>query len=246
MVTMPMDATRGDALAVSAAVDQGQIAAYERDGRNLLAKVEGVTITDQDSYNCCAALGQEAARQEKNWAEWIERPYRVVYAAYQQIQGLKKSVGDTFAGAKRLAGQKVAQWDAEQEQLRRQEERRMAELQAQEEADRKIAAAAQAEQAGMSEQAVEQILNEQSVAPRPIAAPTYQRAAGTSVRDNWSGEVTDFHALVKAAAKNKMLLPLLQINQPALNSQARIHKAALADVVPGTRGVNKGAVAFSR
>lgn len=246
MATMAMDAAKGDVLAVSAAVDEGQIAVYERDGRDLLAKVEGVTITDQDTYNCCAALGQEAARQEKSWAEWIERPYRVVYAAYQQIQGIKKSVGDTFATAKRLAAQKVAAWDAEQERLRRQEEQRLAELQAQQEADRKIAAAAAAEQAGMSEHAVEQILAEPSVAPRPVAAPTYQRAAGTTVRENWCGEVVDFQALVKAAAKNKMLLPLLQVNQVALNSQARIHKAALADAVPGTRGVNKGAVAFRR
>ncbi len=82
------------------------------------------------------------------------------------------------------------------------------------------------------------ILTAPSTAPAPVAAPTFNRVKGLGHRENWCAEVTDLWSLVKAVAKNKALLPLLEANLPALNAQARSLKTALQ--IPGVRAVNKG------
>jgi hypothetical protein len=242
--TIPLDPATGEALAVHAGIEPSQIAKYEATGARLLEAAKALTIADQDSYDQACALGTEAKTWEDHWAVWIERPYQVVFGAYKAVLAIKQNVGGRFLEAKRLAGQKIAKWDYDQEQLRLEHQRQMEAEQRKQELEQKLQAAVQAEAAGLAEEAVEQILEEPSTAPKPAAPQTYERTRSVSVRENWAGEVTDFHALVKAAAKNKNLLPLLQINQPALNAQAKTHKANLATAVPGTRGVNRASAAF--
>jgi len=240
----PITEKESAALAVHAGTDPTQIAMFEAESLQLHSQALGIRIVDQDSYNAAVEAGKSAAGFIKRWKEWIQHPYDIVYGTYQRILQTKKAIEGPAEEAKRHCGNEILRWDREQEQARLAEQRRREEQQRQQEEERKLVAAAEAEQAGASEETVQQIVKQQSTAPKPTVAPTYQKAAGTSVRANWSGEVTDFKLLVKAAAKDAKLLSLLEINQPALNAMARIHEATLCDVVPGTRGVNKGAASF--
>ncbi|MGH7935937.1 MAG: hypothetical protein ACREF8_02890 [Chthoniobacterales bacterium] len=242
--TVPIEHLEAEVLAVENATSGSQIAQYERDALVLADEAKKINITDQLSYEQAVVKGNQLAGFLKGWMSFIERPYDVVFSAYKSILSVKKVIEGPTTEAKTHLAREIQRWDREQEEQRRAEQARIEAEQRRVEQEQKLNAATQAEQAGASEQAVEQILSAPSVAPRPVAAPTYQKSTAASVRENWAGEVVDFHALVKAAAKRKDWLALLSINQVALNAQAKTHKAALADVIPGVRGVNKGSVAF--
>jgi hypothetical protein len=137
-----------------------------------------------------------------------------------------------------LANSDLKRFEREQEELRQRLQREAEAKQRQEEEERRLAAATAAEAVGLSEQGVQTILTAPDTAPAPVAAPTFNRVKGLGHRENWCAEVTDFYALVKAVAKDKKLLPLLEANMPALNAQARSLKTAMQ--LPGVRAVNKG------
>lgn len=217
---------------------------FERDGLALGARIGGIIelgVKDQDTYNCAAALITEGKAFVKTTDDFFEPIRSITFALYNRVLGRKKGVQSPVADRlKPLAGA-IIYFEREQEELRQREERRLAEEQRKAEEERKLQAAAAAEKADMDETSVQQILDAPSVAPAPAAAPTFQRAAGVSRREAWCAEVLDLHALVKAVAKDKKLLPLLEANMPALNAQARAMKTALA--IPGVRAVDKGSVA---
>jgi len=61
--------------------------------------------------------------------------------------------------------------------------------------------------------------------------------SGISSRENWSAQVTDKAALVKAAAENPAYLAYLEPDMKSLNALARAQKNALA--IPGVKAVNQ-------
>lgn len=62
----------------------------------------------------------------------------------------------------------------------------------------------------------------------PTLAPTYQKAPGLSYREDWSAEVVDLMALVKAVAAGKAPVNFLTANTTVLNAQARATKNSLS------------------
>jgi hypothetical protein len=76
-----------------------------------------------------------------------------------------------------------------------------------------------------------------------IAAPVAQapRAAGIGIRENWQAEVTDLHALIRAAAENPTAFAMyLQPNDQALRATAKATKGATK--IPGVRIYDAGTV----
>lgn len=246
MATQVIPEPEASALALQTISDGTVIAEFESVALKLETEAKAIVVTDQESLDNASAHIQEIDRREQIWENFIKRPYDVVFGAYKKILELKKAIaGPLDSGRTYLKGQ-VGAFIRKQEAERREQERLLAEEQRKQEDELKLKAAASAETAGVDEKGVQEILSAPSTAPRPAAPMTYRRPAGLSTRENWAGEVEDFHALVKAAAKNKNLLPLLQINQPALNAQARVYKGALSTYAPGTRGVDKGAVSVRK
>ena len=247
----PITENESAALAVHAGTDPTQIAMFEAESLQLHSQALGIRIVDQDSYNAAVEAGKSAAGFIKRWKEWIQHPYDVVYGTYQRILQTKKAIEGPAEEAKRHCGNEILRWDSEQEQARLAEQRRREEEQRKQEEERRLAAAAEAEQAGASEETVQQIIEQQSTAPKPTVAPAYQKAAGAAVRSNWMAEITDVAALARFVTlkKNEQFLEVLELkalieHHPALNRLAKTHEAALNDILPGVRAVNKGAASF--
>lgn len=128
------------------------------------------------------------------------------------------------------------------ERERKRKEAEAAEAAARAEADKALAdgdqeaftkAAEVAEAAAAVREEVEVAQDLADVAP--VYAPTVAApaAAGVSSRQNWKAEVTDLHALVKAAAEKPELLAYLVANTTALNGMAKALKGAAR--IPGVR-----------
>jgi hypothetical protein len=218
-----------------------RIRTLEATALSLVQRMAGLSISDQETYTIVAGLVEEGTACLRESGDFVE-PVRVItYGLYQQALDLKKRLQERLEAELKLKKSDLLAWDRAQDVIRQENNRRLREEQEKREEEAKLRAAVNAEQSGMDEVSVNAILEQPSVTPAPVAAPTYQRVSNVQTRDNWCAEVTDFYALVKAVAKDKKLLPLLQANLPALNAQARSLKQAL--VLPGVRAVNKGSVA---
>lgn len=198
-------------------------------------------IADQATYDEAAAAMVDYRAFSKESTEYVEPIRSLTYDLYQMVLNRKKGIQGAPERVGSLLTVEIINFERRQAELQHQRDREVAEAQRREEEERKLQSAAAAEQAGMDKTSVDAILAEPSSAPTPVAPPVFQRAAGVATREAWCAEVTDLWALVKAAAKNKQLLPLLEANMPALNAQARSLKTALA--IPGVRAVDKGSVA---
>lgn len=70
------------------------------------------------------------------------------------------------------------------------------------------------------------------IAPRPVVANVI-KAEGQSLKEVWSAEVTDLHALIKAVAEGRAPITLVMADQVALNKQAKATKNAFP--IPGVK-----------
>ena len=213
-----------------------------------------IEVKDQATYDL-AALNLVAAKNFVEEASAFIEPFRVVtYNLYQQVMNRKRAIVSPALEANlKSCGRAILQFEQKQE-----ENRRLAQIEAdrkakEEEETRRINLAAAAEKAGMSEDSVQAILETPSTAPRPIAAPTFQKAVGLGkTREAWKAQPTETDPrksllmLVRAAAKKggEPLLAYLQLNETALNAHARATKTAMA--IPGYKAVDEGTLVRAR
>ena len=161
-------------------------------------------------------------------------------AAHKTWKGLvaeEKRHVDPVEEAKRLIKSKRITYDTEQTRIRKAEEAR---LQAEarrmaEEAALRDALAAEAE--GRPEEAAA-ILDEPVTVPTvTIAKTTPSAGVGGAIREVWSAEVYDLHALVAAIVEGKASMGLIEPNQTALNGLARSLKSNMR--VAGVRAISR-------
>ena len=198
----------------------------------VMQRAQLVKITDQPTYDAATSLLlNDIIPFRKKWeAYW--NPLRD--AAYRSYKGIldKFKDGDAPAeAAERQVKAEIRRWDDEQ-QRKQEEAQRKAQAEAERQAEEeRLRAAIVAEEAGASEEEVQGIVMAPVAVVAAPVAPTYAKASGVSKRDNWKAKVTDFPALVKAAAKDKSLLAYLEPNDQALNNRAKADKQTLN--IPG-------------
>jgi hypothetical protein len=235
--------------AVSMAAMMGRITAklnielerLENAGKAIAQVVNGITPTDQATYTeLCERVGDckeflDGADQFIDpWKQLFYRPYQGVLERQKQIIGVPKAAHG--AGVyRRLEFERAVKAAEDAETLRLQAEQKKREE------DTRIQNAQTAEALGMSEQAIDTLLTQPSVAPTPVAAPMISRPQGVrKIAANWQAELTDKQAFWKWAKAQKEMPACLLIDQPAMNREAKTHKATLGQRFPGWRGVNKG------
>ncbi len=204
-----------------------------------------VTITDQPSY-------EEAVEKftlAKNWIDKAKAFFKPIkdatHAAHKTACENERKVIFPVEAALAQTKQSLVQWDNKQEQLRREEEHRLREQAEREAEEQRLADAVHAEEMGAAPEQVDAILETPVAITAPVqAAPTYQKSSAVQMRDNWGGVCDDLFALVKAVAKDKSKIGLLQVNQPALNSMAKALKETMN--IPGCRAVNNRIAASGR
>lgn len=178
------------------------------------------------------AVHREACAQRKKH----EAPLELAETA------IKRTMGAYVLAEERRAHEDQARLDREAREL---EARRIAEERVAEEAARLVEAEA-LEAAGMREEA-DAVLAAPMPEPDPIPAPppppTIARptAAGISVRETWSAEVTDLAALVRAIAEGRAPLTLVQVDRTAIGQWARATKGSVT--LPGVRIVSGTGIA---
>jgi hypothetical protein len=200
-------------------------------------------IDGQEQYDTAVDIRTELANFLKEAEASFKAIKDPVWQEHKKICKHETDVCEPVREKMRRINNALIAFDREQEQKRIELQRRMQEEANRQEAERRLAAAANAEAQGMDEETVSAVL-EQDNAPIVHAAPTYEKSKAVTYRDNYSATVTDLQLLVKYIAKNPTLINLIQINQPALNTYARSLKSQLN--LPGVRVVNNRVVSTGR
>src|SRR5579859_1732125 len=180
---------------------------FEGAGMALAEKIAKLAITDQASYTAGGELLKEGNFFLKESSEFVEPIRLITYGLYQKVMETKKRIQSAVDGKLPVLKMGLLAFERKQEDLRRQLEREANEKQRREEEEQRRQSAEAARAVGMDEASVETILTAPSTTPAAAVAPTFQRVAGVSSRENWCAEITDLWALVKAVAKDKKLLP---------------------------------------
>lgn len=191
-----------------------------------------VKITDQASYDDASKLLlEEIVPFRKRWQEYWSPVKASAWNAYKAIMGKISEMDEPAERAERAVKAEIKRWDEAQDKIRQEAQRRAQEEAEKEAAEERLRAAIVAEEAGASDAEVKAIVDSPIAVVADPVAPTYERARGLSKREHWIAVVTNFYDLVKAASKDKSLLPYLQVNQSALNKRASADKSTLN--IPG-------------
>lgn len=206
----------------------------------ILAAAKALVVTDEATYQAALELGQECARRERH-VEKVFKPAReAAHKAWKTITELLASFTDPLKEAKETCATKAKVWRREEE-ARRQREQAAAQALAQKKADEELLRhSVRLEEAGQPALAEEVLLA--PVAPVVVPAAPIAAPVGTSYRENWQMEVTNFAALVKAVAAGELDLDVLQPNSKVLLARAKALKGAMK--YPGVRVWDEGSVVF--
>lgn len=217
---------------------------FEQEGLMIRSEL-AIEIVDQESYNLAVEKRTLASNWLKNARTWFKGMKDPAHAAWKKICTNENTVCDPVEAQVKAINTALVRFDAEQEQKRRAEQLRLQEEARKQAEEERIAQAAEMESQGVDKETIDAVLDApiQHIAP-VVAAPTYEKSKQVVYRDNWSGECVDLFELVKAVAKDKTKIGLLQVNQQALNKMAQALKETM--VIPGCRAVNNKVVATGR
>lgn len=202
-----------------------------------LAAAESAVVTDQESAEEAGALLKKFSAAEKALADRRMEITRPIDAAKKSVMDLFRSPQDTLGKARSVIKRKMAAWHDEQERIAR-EERRKAEEKAERERKKAEEKAAKYAEDGRDDLAGkwEERAEEAAVAPvEPVSAP--KPVKGVSMRTNYSGEVTDMSAFLKAVAENKVPESCVDVKFGVLNKYITQFKGKVD--IPGVRVVVK-------
>lgn len=213
-------------------------------------EIRALQVVDQDSYERMVGYGRIVATAidevEKYCEPYISKfraPLDRIYEAKRGVLAVMKADKDYAATQAGKFEQEQRRQQMERDRLAREEERKRQE-------EVKLKAAVQAEDAGMSEKAVERILDTPISSLPPSVPSSYMRASGASARENWAAYPVDddsvaaLKALVIAAAADDQWLPYLMTNASALNQRAKAEKTAFK--VPGFVAMSTAKSAFRK
>ena len=170
------------------------------------------------------------------------------HEAHKEALAQKRKAEAPLVEAEGIIKPRIAGYLQQKERERREEELRL-----RREAEERERIRLQAEKDAMIEELVEEDkfeeaakIIDQEVVVEPASVHVYvpnnvEKVEGISVRKNYSAEVVDLMALVKAVAAGQVPVQALQANMVFLNQQARAYKEGLS--YPGVRVVITGNVA---
>lgn len=211
-------------------------------------RARAIVVADDASYAaaCETLKGIKALRQEVDAT--FDPIVKSAFTAHRTAVEQKRKAESPLTEAESIIKRTLGAYQQEQQRLA-DERRREEEKKAREEAETlalEQAAAMEREghefgDAALVEEAhalIERPIIAAPVAPAPRPTPA---VSGISHRTTYSAEVTSFAALVQHIAKHPNLLPLLKVDQAALNAQARSLRESLS--LPGVRLVKANTVA---
>lgn len=211
-------------------------------------------VVDQQSYEAGAQFLISIARKRKELQELKRHLSEPIKEAQRRIDDFLAAPIKALEGAEGTLKARITAYRTEQERIER--EARQKAIREAEERQRKereeAEAARKAAQAKMDEatnererdeaaraivQAEQAVLEAETVVALVAPVQTAPKVKGVGMRANWSAEVVDLPALMRAALEKPELLAFVQVNQQALNAHARLAKDTFS--VPGCRVIKE-------
>ncbi len=192
-----------------------------------------LAVSAGDDLKAVKALAKQL--EEKRTA--ITQPLN---QALREINALFKPAKDWLKQAEHLLKDKLLAYQAEQDRVARELQAK-AEALARKEREKLERRAAKAEAKGKAEKA-EVLRQVAETKTAPVIESAAPKVAGIIRRDVWKAEITDKEALLIHIVRERPdLLPLVKIDQSALNAQARRLKDKLN--LPGVKTVKEASIA---
>lgn len=205
-----------------------------------------VKITDPKSYEVAGFLWKTIGEVMKEVAETFDPIISATHKAHTQACDQKKKyfvpLQNAYKEVKRLMGV----WEAEQEQIRLAEQKRLEDEARKAEEERRlqeaIEAEAEAKANGLTAQEAAQeaeavLQTPVYVAPVVLPKAMPKIAGGPVYREIWSAEIISIKDLCRAVADGKASTEYVIGNMPVLNKMATALKQTLN--VPGVRAISK-------
>lgn len=201
-----------------------------------------IKITDQPSYDCATSLLlEQIVPFRKKWDEYWSPLRKAAWDAHKAVMAKFNQGDEPAAQAERVVKAEIARWDQAQERIRQEAQRKAQEEAEKAEREARLDAAVVAEQAGASEEQIEEIVSAPIAVVAAPVAPTYAKTSGVSVRESWHCNVVNIKQLCAAVAKGQISVEYVQPNTSALNARARADKGTMR--IPGCVAVKESIVA---
>ena len=207
----------------------------EREALSWPERARSITITNQQTYSIAATLLIDISGLAKRIQDHHKPIKDAAYAAHKTAVAAEKRLLDPLDEARAILRRGIGTWEADQERVRLELERKAQEEARKQEEEMRLALATQAEDIGADPSTVDEILSTPLGTAPPPVAPTFQRVSGVSSSQRWHAQVIDLKALIRAVADGKASTEFLEPSMVALNALARAMKSTLN--VPGVRAV---------
>ncbi len=221
-------------------LDQAAIDELEQVTPLVVSEARAIVITnDAELEQANVFLRTRCKAMREQIAGSFGRIKAKAHEAYKEALGQFSRFDSPWAEAEEIVKEAIARYSREQREA----------------AERRLLQQRQAAQALAEQERLERAVHLESQGrqaealalldrPAPVAVVAASRPvpklAGTSIAETWKGQVTDFAALVAAAAADPQYLGLLQPNQVAINQLAKALKRELR--VPGVQAVPSDSV----
>jgi hypothetical protein len=199
-------------------------------------------ISDQSTYDkACEFLTKTLKPVAAKIEAYFDPDIKAAHQLHKSLNDKKRVLLDPILKAEAIVKRSIGTWTAEQERLRQEAQRKAEDERRRQEEEAKLSTAVQAEELGASEEETSAILDAPTYAAPAVAAPTFQRAAGVSVKGNWKGSCDDVQKLCEFIAKNPKYINLVEPNLPAINKLAKALESSFD--IPGCRAYRDAVVA---
>ena len=203
----------------------------------IVEQAKSVKVADNQSYTNAGILWKQIGDMIKEVKETFDPICEAANKAHKEATGKRAKFLNPLVSAQKSIKQLMSAYDAEQERLRLEEERRLFEIARKQEEERRLMEAIAAEEAGEIEEA-ETIIEEQEYAPPVVVQKSIPKMEGGPVyRTIWSAEVVSIKDLCRAVSEGKASPELVLPNMPALNKLAVALKNTLQ--VSGVKAVSR-------
>jgi hypothetical protein len=196
-------------------------------------RAKALKILDHDKYCDAAEMLKNIKALRVRIAETFDPHVKRAHDAHKALVKEKADAEAPLTEAERVLKTAIVAYDQEQERLRREEERRLQEIARKDEETRRLNEAAAMEAEGNRTEDPELLYEANKLietpAPTPVVtvARTTPKVSGVTMRETWSGRVTDKTRLIRFVAEHPEYANLIEPNMAAVNALARSLKGAL-------------------
>jgi hypothetical protein len=218
----------------------------EEKALSIVDQAKAVKVTDTETYKQAGALWKSIGEMIKEVKDTFDPICDAANKAHKAATAKRAKYLDPLTSAQKSVKQLMSSYDAEQERLRREEQRRLEEIARKAEEERLLmeAIAAEEELKAQGLTAEEAKAEAEAIISQPVYVPPVvvpkavpKMAGGPVYREIWSAEVTDIKALCRAVAMGQASPECVLANFTALNKMATALKGTLS--IPGVRAVSR-------